>query len=131
MAQPAREAALKRQAASLYPYLPAGIWTSAGRLAALIETSYEHRLQHGAGGMPGWKGRGATAVGALAMGGVLQPLGQAFADEERLDQVHPDMRHARLALHPAEGVDRHGGADLHVALADDPDERFLRADASE
>lgn len=36
MAQPAREAALKRQAASLYPYLPAGIWTSAGRLAALV-----------------------------------------------------------------------------------------------
>lgn len=36
MAQPAREAALKPQAASLYPYLPARMWTSAARLAALV-----------------------------------------------------------------------------------------------
>lgn len=36
MAQPLREAALKPTAADSYPYLPAGMWTAADRLAALV-----------------------------------------------------------------------------------------------
>jgi hypothetical protein len=36
MAQPVREAALKPTAVEFYPYLPAGMWTAAGRLAALV-----------------------------------------------------------------------------------------------
>jgi hypothetical protein len=36
MAQPIREAALKPAAAEFYPYLPARMWTAAGRLAELV-----------------------------------------------------------------------------------------------
>jgi hypothetical protein len=36
MAQPIREAALKPAAAESYPYLPARMWTAAGRLARLV-----------------------------------------------------------------------------------------------
>jgi hypothetical protein len=36
MAQPIREAALKPPTADAYPYLPARMWTAAGRLAALV-----------------------------------------------------------------------------------------------
>ena len=36
MAQPVREAALKPAAAECYPYLPARMWTAAGRLAELV-----------------------------------------------------------------------------------------------
>jgi hypothetical protein len=36
MTQPVREAALKPAAADSYPYLPARMWTAAGRLAALV-----------------------------------------------------------------------------------------------
>jgi hypothetical protein len=36
MTQPVREAALKPQASNAYPYLPVRMWTSAGRLAALV-----------------------------------------------------------------------------------------------
>jgi hypothetical protein len=36
MAQPIRDAALKPPAADAYPYLPARMWTAAGRLAALV-----------------------------------------------------------------------------------------------
>jgi hypothetical protein len=36
MPQPIREAALKPPAADAYPYLPARMWTAAGRLAALV-----------------------------------------------------------------------------------------------
>jgi hypothetical protein len=36
MAQKLREAALKPEAADLYPYLPARMWTAAGRVAELV-----------------------------------------------------------------------------------------------
>ena len=36
MTQLVREAALKPQAANLYPYLPARMWTTADRLVALV-----------------------------------------------------------------------------------------------
>jgi hypothetical protein len=36
MAQPMREAALRPTAVGSYPYLPARMWTAAGRLAALV-----------------------------------------------------------------------------------------------
>jgi hypothetical protein len=38
MAQLVRQAALKPDAAELYPYLPARMWTSAARLAKLVAT---------------------------------------------------------------------------------------------
>ena len=36
MTQPTREAALRPSAAELYPFLPARMWTAAGRLAELV-----------------------------------------------------------------------------------------------
>ena len=36
MSKHTRQAALRREAASLYPYLPARMWTSADRLAELV-----------------------------------------------------------------------------------------------
>ena len=36
MAQPIRQAALKPAASESYPYLPARMWTTAGRLAELV-----------------------------------------------------------------------------------------------
>lgn len=36
MLQPIREAALKPSAAESYPFLPARMWTTAGRLAELV-----------------------------------------------------------------------------------------------
>ena len=36
MMQPVREAALKPTAAEFYPYLPARMWTAAGRLAEIV-----------------------------------------------------------------------------------------------
>lgn len=36
MMQPVREAALKPTAAESYPYLPARMWTAAGRLAEIV-----------------------------------------------------------------------------------------------
>ena len=45
-----REAALRPEAAERYPYLPAGMWTAAGRLAQLVAQ---------------WRGISASAVDRL------------------------------------------------------------------